>query len=182
MNKITKTKNYQQVLIWIFSPTLIFSVLNVRSRGRGGVPHFGQCPKFISFLKKVSPLNWCSIGLNQKRFTWRHDSVLSFMKKEMDKGKADNIVIYSDLLGHSIIGGTIPGDILTTLQRPDIVIINRQDKKIALFELTVSFEKNADSANARKTLSYLDLTKDLTKRGWSAKNVPLEIRHQIARF
>ena len=37
MNKITKTKIYQQVLIWILSLTFIFSLLNVRSRGRGGV-------------------------------------------------------------------------------------------------------------------------------------------------
>ena len=30
-----------------------------------------------------------------------------------------------------------------------------------LFELTVTFEKNADSANARETRRYMDLTSDL---------------------
>ena len=114
-------------------------------------------------------LNWCKTSLNQNRFTWRHDSVLHYMKKEMDKGKPDNITIYTDIPGHSINGGTIPADLLTTLQRPDIVIINRSEKKITLFELTVSFEKNANAANARKTLTYLDLITDLTQRGWTAE-------------
>ena len=142
---------------------------------RWGAKKCDKCPICGNFGNLEHILNWCSIGLNQKRFTWRHNSVLNFMKKEIDKGKPDNILIYSDLPGHSFNGGTIPGDILTTLQIPDIVIINRLDKKIVLFELTVSFEKNADSANSRKTLSYLDLTADLKKRGWSAECVPFEI-------
>ena len=40
---------------------------------------------------------------------------------------------------------------------------------------TVSFENNANAANARKTLTYLDLITDLTQRGWIAKNYPFEI-------
>ena len=36
MNKIIKTKNYQQGRIWILSLTFIFSLLNVRSSGMGG--------------------------------------------------------------------------------------------------------------------------------------------------
>ena len=66
---------------------------------------------------------------------------LQYMKKVMDKGKPDTLTIYTDIPGHSINGGTIPADILTTLQRPDIVIINRSEKRITLFELTVSFER-----------------------------------------
>ena len=66
---------------------------------------------------------------------------LQYMKKVMDKGKPDTVTIYRDIPGHSINGGTIPADILTTLQRPDIVIINRSEKRITLFELTVSFER-----------------------------------------
>ena len=142
---------------------------------RWGIRKLDKCVICGNFANLEHVLNWCSTALNQKRFTWRHDSVLSYMKSEMDKGKPDNITIYTDIPGHSINGGTIPADILTTLQRPDIVIIDRSKKQISLFELTVSFEKNADAANARKTLSYLDLTSDLTKRGWSAQCVPFEI-------
>jgi hypothetical protein len=142
---------------------------------RWGIRKLDKCVICGNFANLEHVLNWCSTALNQKRFTWRHDSVLSYMKSEMDKGKPDNITIYTDIPGHSINGGTIPADILTTLQRPDIVIIDRFQKQISLFELTVSFEKNADAANARKTLSYLDLTSDLTKRDWTAQCVPFEI-------
>ena len=72
----------------------------------------------------------------------------------MAKEKPEYITLYSDLLKYSINGGTIPADILTTVQRPGFVIINRLEKNITLFELTVSFEKNADAANARKILHY----------------------------
>ena len=97
------------------------------------------------------------------------------MAKEMNSGKPNDIIIYIDIPGHKINGGTLPPDIITTDQRPDIVIINRQEKKIVLFELTVSFEKNADAANARKTRRYIDLTSDINKNGWTAENIPFEI-------
>ena len=50
----------------------------------------------------------------------------------MDKGKPDTITIYTDIPGHTINGGTIQADILTTLQRPYIVKINRTEKKKTL--------------------------------------------------
>ena len=64
---------------------------------------------------------------------------------------------------------------MVTGQRPDIIIINRTEKKIVLFELTVSFEKNAESANLRKSRRYMDLTSDLVQKGWHAENIPFEI-------
>jgi hypothetical protein len=142
---------------------------------RWNIRKLDKCVICGNFGNLEHVLNWCNTALTQKRFTWRHDSVLNYMKKMMDKGKPDTLTIYTDIPGHSINGGTIPADILTTLQRPDIVIINRSEKKITLFELTVSFEKNADAAHARKTLSYLDLISDLKERGWSAENVPFEV-------
>ena len=56
MNKVIKTKNYQQVLIWILSLTFIFSLLNVRSRGRGGGPELRtMCEVYQFSLKSVAP-------------------------------------------------------------------------------------------------------------------------------
>ena len=80
-----------------------------------------------------------------------------------------------DILGHKINGGTILDDVLPTLERPDIVILNRTDKKITLFELTVSFEKNADAANLRKKTKYVDLSSDIIGNGWNVDCVPFEI-------
>ena len=93
------------------------------------------------------------------------------------------MTIHTVIPGYSINGATLPADIITIGQRPDIVIINRKDKKIALLELTGSFEKNIESANLRKSSRYFDLTNDLKEKGWSADCVPFEIgsRGQITK-
>ena len=97
------------------------------------------------------------------------------MTKEMNKGKKDDITIITEIPGHSINGGTLPPDVIVTGQRPDIVILNRSEKKVVLFELIVSFEKNAEAANLRKARRYNDLTSDLIEKGWEADNIPFEI-------
>jgi len=52
------------------------------------------------------------------------------------------IKIYADISGYTIGGGTIPPNILTTSQRPDLVIINNNTKRILIVELTIPFETN----------------------------------------
>ena len=94
---------------------------------------------------------------------------------EMIKGKPADVTIHADLPGHQINGGSIPADILTTSQRPDIVIINRSQKSISLFELSVSFEKNAEAANLKKIARYQNLAADLRNQGWLTENTPFEI-------
>ena len=42
-------------------------------------------------------------------------------------------------------------------------------------ELTVSFEKNIESAHIRKTSRYRDLTSDITSKGWQVDCVAFEI-------
>ena len=120
-------------------------------------------------------LNWCPVALEQKRFTWRHNSVLKHLTKELLKTKPDNLLIYSDLPGHDFNGGTIPPDILTTTSRPDLVFVYRESKEIKLFELTCSFESNIDSANKIKFEKYQDLKKDLESAGWRTELVPFEV-------
>ena len=83
--------------------------------------------------------------------------------------------MYIDIPGYNINGGTIQADIITTLERPDIVILNRSEKIITLFELTVSFEKNADAANIRKNTKYVDLCSDIRNNGWNVECIPFEI-------
>ena len=46
---------------------------------------------------------------------------------------------------------TIPPDVLTTAERPDLVFLDRNNKSIDLYEPTCSFkEKEKDSACLRK--------------------------------
>ena len=142
---------------------------------RWGIRKLDKCDICGNFANLEHVLNWCKTALDQGRFTWRHDSILSHLAIEMKKAKPDNITLYIDIPGHKINGGTIPADILTTLERPDIVIIIRSEKKIVLFELTVSFEKNADAANLRKSTKYVDLSSDISKNGWNVECVPFEI-------
>ena len=64
---------------------------------------------------------------------------------------------------------------MTTRQRLDILLVNKKEKKIALLEITVSFEKDADSAHLRKASSYHDLIQDIKQRGWFEKCLLFEI-------
>ena len=97
------------------------------------------------------------------------------MVHDLMKGKKYDITIYADIPGLQINGGTIPADILTTSQRPAIVLVNRKLKRIALLELSISFEKNIESANSKKYLHYLNLASDIRSRGWETENVPFEV-------
>ena len=45
--------------------------------------------------------------------------------------------IYSDLPGHTVGAGSLPPEICITAQKPDIVIIDKKQKILHIFELTV---------------------------------------------
>ena len=57
------------------------------------------------------------------------------MAKSFLAANPENLEILADLPGLWLNGGTVPPDILVTNFRPDLVIINRKDKKIELMEL-----------------------------------------------
>ena len=79
------------------------------------------------------------------------------------------------LLVKTLTGGTIPPDILVTQSRPDLVLLNRDDKTICLLELTCSFERNAEAANLRKSMRYNSLKTDLEDNGYKCFLVPFEV-------
>ena len=107
-------------------------------------------------------LNWCPVALKQKRFTWRHDSVLSHLTQELVKSNKNILLIYTAIPGHKSNGGTLPPDVLVTDLRPDIVMLDRTSKVINIFELTCSFEKSIPVAHLKITTKFFDLTTDLT--------------------
>ena len=96
-------------------------------------------------------MNFCHVALNQKRYNYRHESVLNHLARVIWSSKPDNIEVYADLPGLDLNGSTIPPDILVTLSRPDLVIINRSLKTVYLLELTCSFERNIVAAHQRKS-------------------------------
>ena len=78
--------------------------------------------------------------------------------------------VYFDLEGMRINGSTIPTDIITTLSRPDLVIIDRAASPpvVYLYELSVSYERaeNTENAHSRKNNRYAPLVADIEARGF----------------
>ena len=68
--------------------------------------------------------------------TWRHNSVLSYLVKRINEVKPPTLEVFADLPDHTINGATIPPDIICTEQRPDLVLLDRSNKKIEVLELT----------------------------------------------
>ena len=145
---------------------------NLRRWGKKKLANCSLCGNHCTLLHI---LNYCSVSLNQRRFDWRHDSIVKIFTSTLLEGKPSDIDIYSDIEGYKINGGTIPGDILCTLERPDIVLVERKSRKITLLELTCSFESNIDAANLRKLRKYQDLKKDLEANKYSVTLLPFEI-------
>ena len=142
---------------------------------RWGKRRLAKCPLCSNHGTLEHILNFCSISLTQGRLTWRHDSVLNHLTRSILQDKPDNIEIFCDLPGFDLNGSTIPPDILVTTSRPDLVIINRAEKKIFLLELTCSFESNSASAHARKMTKYTTLKLDLEDKGYYCMLVPFEV-------
>ena len=72
----------------------------------------------------------------------------------------------------------IPHDILVSNgfgSKPDLVVISRSSKKIALFELTCPLERNIHTANTYKREKYSGMQGDLEDKGWKVFLVPYEV-------
>ena len=141
---------------------------------RWGQRKFNKCDFCGNFSNLEHILNYCKVALNQKRLTWQHDSILSYLILEMKKTKPINITIYADIPGLQFNSGTIPNDILVTSSRPDIVILNRAAKSIELLKFTCSYESNIEKATTLKNRKYLDLKTDLEQAGWHTQLVTFE--------
>ena len=138
----------------------------------------------MSFLRNPDTLhhvlNNCPTFLEQGRYTWRHDSVLSQIVSSIKDAYSCSPCIqpevFSDLNNQQFqLSSTIPIDVLPTAQIPDIVILWRDTKKIDLVELTISFETNLESTEIRKTNKYAALVSDLQAEGYSTSFVHLSV-------
>ena len=109
-------------------------------------------------------LSNCNVALEQGRFTWRHDSVLStiinIVRPKLIAGKQ----LFSDMPGHQAPhGGTIPPHILVTNLRPDIFIIDELKREAVVFELTCPWDTNVDRSHSYKEDKYAPLVADLSR-------------------
>ena len=90
-------------------------------------------------------LNCCGPSLRDGRYTFRHDNVLSYIAKCLNKSK---YTCYIDIEGsQTAAAGTLPPSLIVTPLKPDIVIIDKKSKKVDIFELTVPADYRIKTAN-----------------------------------
>ena len=109
----------------------------------------------------------CTVSLNQGRFTWRHDSVLSHLTTVVKSLATNQTEGFADKAGHQIIGGTIPADVLVSGgkgSKPDLVLINHAQKQIALMEHTIPLYNGTEKAHKRKQSAYTYLVISLEEK------------------
>jgi hypothetical protein len=126
----------------------------------------------------------CKSTLDQGRLTWRYDSVLNHITgclKSALVGKSA-VKLYCDLEGlQAQGGGSIPADVMVQAQRPDLVILDRSvhsRHRIALVEMTCSWDTDAKWAKERKALRYADLKTALSNEGWDCSPYMIKVGAQ----
>ena len=104
-----------------------------------------------------------------------HDSVLQEITKYVKTYVTNGTQLFLDLKENKISCSTISAGILVGSgegSRPDLVILNRETKKIALMELTV---QSAQAANKRKVLKYTELEIALQEQRFKVHLMPFKI-------
>ena len=99
----------------------------------------------------------CKISLTEKRWNWRHDSILLNIARFM--AKIPDIKMYCDVENSEF---QTPSIITGDEKRPDIVAI--KDNRCMILELTVGFETNIEKNIERKRASYEELITRLKRK------------------
>ena len=103
-------------------------------------------------------LNICQVGKDTGRWTWRHNNIVNYVVDSVDTEK---FTVYSDIPGHTAPGGgSIPPEICITVQKPDIVIIDKVNKVMHLFELTCPLEEHIEKRHQDKENKYAHFVAD----------------------
>ena len=123
-------------------------------------------------------LNNCQTALVQGRYTWRHDSVLKQIVQRFRNVLSEGQALYADLpgfLANTSPPVTIPLNLSSTSDRPDLVIISPDE--IGILELTVCYNapSNLEAAKKRKMDKYAALVADLESGSTLVTYVTLEI-------
>ena len=110
-----------------------------------------------------------------ERYTWRHNSILQAILHTIKDNGSGDFKVYADIQGNTVAGGTLPPHIVISTQRPDLVVIWEETKKILVCELTVPFETNIDDAHKRKIDRYESLVHDIRQSEYEVTFEAVEI-------
>lgn len=122
-----------------------------------------KCPLCFQRQTLLHVLNNCSVLLDRGNYNCRHNAVLTVLFETASQHLPLGYNIYADL---NKAGDPFPVDIVTTSQRPDMIIWNRNFRKVVLVELTVCHEFNFDLANKRKSDRYYELVESIRVKGF----------------
>ena len=125
----------------------------------------------------------CSTALNQGRFTWRHNSVLSSIIDLIRPHLKEGMTLFSDMPGFQAPhGGTIPPHVLVTAIKPDIFVFSEISQEAIVFELTCPWDANIERSHTYKSEKYAPLVADLANtRVVSFYSVEVSARGQITK-
>ena len=100
-------------------------------------------------------LSYCQVALREKRYTWRHNSILLTVARFLSvPANSRGMKLFVDLDGHPY-----PGECFGS-QRPDTVIFN--GKEVIVIELSVCYETRTEEARNFKKRRYQNLKSDLS--------------------
>ena len=125
-------------------------------------------------------LNNCKIYLDQGRYTWRHNNVLSFISSAISSAYSSlptiMPTILTDLPTFALTSQTtIPIELIPTNLRPDLTLIWHHLKQIAIIELSIPIETNIYNRHTSKNSKYSPLVADLESRGWETTLLCFEV-------
>ena len=123
-----------------------------------------RCPFCGNIQTLLHVLSNCNVALEQGRYTWRHNSVLSSIINCISDDLNDGFSLFSDLEGfHAPHGGVIPPHILVTRFKPDLFLVNESTGIVVLFELTCPWDSNIVRSHEYKQDKYAPLIADLSR-------------------
>ena len=103
-------------------------------------------------------LNICKVSLENGKYLFRHNNIVNYIVQSVDLSKYS---VYSDIPGFTVGGGSIPPELCITAQKPDIVIEDKKNKVIHLFELTVPLARNIETRHIEKSNRYAHFLTDM---------------------
>ena len=124
--------------------------------------------QFISLFEALlHVIAGCKFYLEQGRYTWRHNSVLSVFATSLKVVEGSSL--YADIPGFPSPSITTGDDL-----RPDL-LLKTKDNCLYILELTIGFETNLSKNAERKRLKYSRLVSDLRSQYKSVTFVNLSM-------
>ena len=135
-----------------------------------------MCPLCSGVQTTFHVLSACPRTLGKRR--WRHDSILSTLAGFIENRLTPTAEILVDLVHHARSYRVFPPELGETSLRPDLLIVDRTQRKLAIVELSVPAEENISVRHEKKMAKYQPLLRNVIETlgsGWSVEVVALEV-------